>query len=280
MSYAGQVEVGSGVTSPVASTLYGICNTAAATAAKVVTLSDYDELITGTTVHVKFTYSNTAASPTMQVGSTAAKPIYQYATTTPGTTEATSWKANSVVSFTYDGTAWRMNDYGANAAIIAQVEGKVTTEATTRASEDTGIRNVIAPAYSSSSTYRKNQMVMYNKNVYVANQDITTAEAWTSGHWTQTTVAAQREYKLTFTNVSVAANSFVSNATYAAYPWRASVALTAVKSTMIPEVVFNLAAATSGNFAPIAECYNGGVYIYAAQKPTAATTLATVICWG
>ena len=280
MSYAGQVEVGSGVTSPVASTLYGICNTAAATAAKVVALPDYDELITGTTVHVKFTYSNTAASPTLQVGSTAAKPIYQYGTTATGTTEATSWKANSVVSFTYDGTAWRMNDSGANAAIITQVEGKVTTEATTRASEDTGIRNVIAPAYSSSSTYRKNQMVMYNKNVYVANQDITTAEAWTAGHWTQTTVAAQREYKLVFTNQSVAASSFASDATYAAYPWRAAVALTAVKSSMVPEVVFGLTEAISGNYAPVCEAYNGGVYIYAAQKPTAATSIKTIVCWG
>lgn len=280
MSYAGQVETGGGSLSPVASTLYGVCNTAAATAAKIVDLAAYDELITGTTVHVKFTYGNTAASPTLQVGSTTAKSIYQYGTTAPGTTAATSWAANSVVSFTYDGTAWRMNDSGANDAIISQVEGKVTTEAGTRSSEDTGIRNAIAPAYSSSATYRKNQLVMYNKGLYRANQDITTAEAWNSSHWTATTVSAEREYKLVFTGVSVANSAFSSVGTYASYPWRAAVPLTAVKSTMVPEVVFNLDAATSGNFAPIAECYDGGVYIYAAQQPTGTTTISTIICWG
>lgn len=112
MSFAGQVETSGGTLSPVASTLYGICNTAAATAAKVVTLPDYDELIVGTTVHVKFTNGNTAANPTLAVGSTAAQPIYIYGTFAPGFTTASTWAANSMLSLTYDGTAWRMNDVG------------------------------------------------------------------------------------------------------------------------------------------------------------------------
>lgn len=186
MSYAGQVEVGSGVTSPVASTLYGICNTAAATAAKVVTLPDYDELVVGTTVHVKFTYSNTAASPTLQVGSTAAKPIYQYGTTAAGTTEATSWKANSVVSFTYDGTAWRMNDSGANAAMIAYTDSKVATEATAR---ENSIVKKIAPAFSTSATYASGALCIYNEKLYRCKTAITTAGAWDSSKWTEITVA-------------------------------------------------------------------------------------------
>lgn len=186
MSYAGQVEVSSGVTSPVASTLYGICNTAAATAEKVVALPDYDELITGTTVHVKFTNGNTAANATMAVGSTAAKPIYQYGTTAPGITEATSWRANSVVSFTYDGTAWRMNDSGANAAIIAYTDSKVATEATAR---ESSIIKKIAPAYSSSSTYTSGDLCIYNENLYRCNTTISVAEAWTAAHWTAITIA-------------------------------------------------------------------------------------------
>lgn len=94
-----------------AGALYGTCDTAAGTAAKVVTCADFDSLETGITIHVKFTYSNTAANATMNVNSTGAKNLCSYGTTRVGTTEATSWKAGAVVSFTYDGTSWVMNDY-------------------------------------------------------------------------------------------------------------------------------------------------------------------------
>ena len=91
--------------------LYGTCSTAAATAAKVVTMADFDSLETGVTIHVKFTYSNTASNATLNVNSTGAKNLCCYGTTRVGTTEKTSWKAGAVVSFTYDGTSWVMNDY-------------------------------------------------------------------------------------------------------------------------------------------------------------------------
>jgi len=126
-SFAGQVETTGGAVSPIGSTLYGICTTAAATAAKIVTLENFDTLTIGVTIHVKFTYSNTAASPTLNVNgveddnNNANIPIYQYGTTAPGNTAATSWAANSMVSLTYDGTAWRINDVGANDALINSV---------------------------------------------------------------------------------------------------------------------------------------------------------------
>ena len=100
----------------IASTFYGTCSTAAGTAQKAVTISDSctfndNYLITGVTVHVKFTYSNTNATPTLKVGSATAKQIMAYGTTKSGTTETTSWYAGAVVSFTYDGTYWVQNDY-------------------------------------------------------------------------------------------------------------------------------------------------------------------------
>lgn len=85
--------------------------------------------------------------------------------------------------------------------------------------------------------------------------------------------------KLQFTNTSVAKTAFVSNTTYADFPYRAAVALTGVISSMIPDVVLALNDASSGNFAPVAECYNGGVYIYAASPPDAAITIPTILCW-
>lgn len=110
MSYVGKVVAG-GSTHLVGSTLYGTCGTAAGTAAKVVTLSDFDKLDTGVTIHVKFTYSNTVASPSLNVNSTGAKAIMRYGTTRPSTSAATSWNAGAVISFTYDGSYWQMNDF-------------------------------------------------------------------------------------------------------------------------------------------------------------------------
>lgn len=85
--------------------------------------------------------------------------------------------------------------------------------------------------------------------------------------------------KVQFLNTTIATASFVSNSTYQDYPYRAAVGLTGVLASMIPEVIFSLTDATSGNFAPVAECYNGGIYLYAASVPDATITIPTILCW-
>lgn len=85
--------------------------------------------------------------------------------------------------------------------------------------------------------------------------------------------------KLPFYNTVIPASSFTADATYEEYPFRASVALSGVISSMIPQVTFALTDAVSGNFAPVAACYNGGVYIYAAEVPEADVTVPTILCW-
>lgn len=85
--------------------------------------------------------------------------------------------------------------------------------------------------------------------------------------------------KLQFNNTSVPASAFVSDTTYEDFPYRASVALSGVTSTMIPEVVLALSDAVSGNFAPVAESFNGGVYLYAADVPDAGITIPTILAW-
>lgn len=42
--------------------------------------------------------------------------------------------------------------------------------------------------YSSTSTYSIGELVIYNNKLYKANQDITTAEAFNSSHWTEVTL--------------------------------------------------------------------------------------------
>lgn len=86
-------------------------------------------------------------------------------------------------------------------------------------------------------------------------------------------------YRLKFANVNVAPAYFIDEGVYDEYPYRASVALSGVTANMIPDVVFSVAALAENDFAPVAECYNGGVYIYAADKPAETISLATVVCW-
>lgn len=90
--------------------VYATCSTAAATAAKVATITSgtLNSLNAGDQVIVKFTYANGKASPTLKVGSTDAKSIMRYGTTAPSTSAATSWNAGSCVWFVYDGTYWQM----------------------------------------------------------------------------------------------------------------------------------------------------------------------------
>ena len=89
--------------------------------------------------------------------------------------------------------------------------------------------------------------------------------------------AGYAEVKI-FSGVSVAASAWVSDSTYAAYPYAASIACPGVTASHVPEVVFGAAEAASGNFAPVALSGSGTVKIYAATKPTAAITVQSITC--
>ena len=89
--------------------------------------------------------------------------------------------------------------------------------------------------------------------------------------------AGYAEVKI-FSGVSVAASAWVSDSTYAAYPYAASIACPGVTASHVPEVVFGATEATSGNFAPAALSGSGTVKIYAATKPTAAITVQSITC--
>lgn len=117
---------------------YGVCGTAAGTAAKTATVdSENFVLETGVTVIVKFTNSNSASSPTLNVNSTGAIPIKRYGTTAVSTgTTTTGWIAGAVQMFTYDGTNW-IRDYWNNTtytnAGLGQGYGTCSTAAATKA---------------------------------------------------------------------------------------------------------------------------------------------------
>ena len=83
--------------------LYATCDTAAGTAAKVASLAAGTlSLKAGATVAVKFTYANTASSPTLNIAGTGAKAMY-----IQGFRDV-YWTDGATVTFTYDGTNWRV----------------------------------------------------------------------------------------------------------------------------------------------------------------------------
>ena len=83
--------------------LYATCDTAAGTAAKVASLAAGTlSLKAGATVAVKFTYANTASSPTLNIAGTGAKAMY-----IQGVRDV-YWTDGATVTFTYDGTNWRV----------------------------------------------------------------------------------------------------------------------------------------------------------------------------
>lgn len=107
MSYAGKININS-TDYPIASTLYKTCTTAADVTPKIVPFAEFDTLLEGVMIAVKFENTNTAVNPQLQVGSTTAKIIYTDGINPVGDTPSTSWPANSVVLFVYDGSVWRM----------------------------------------------------------------------------------------------------------------------------------------------------------------------------
>lgn len=86
---------------------YGTCSTSSATAAKVVNVEGAFVLEVGAAVDVRFTYTNTASAPTINVNGTGAKAIKKYGSTAPNTNQ---WYANSIVRFIYNGSYWIMQN--------------------------------------------------------------------------------------------------------------------------------------------------------------------------
>lgn len=99
---------------------YGTSSSSASTTSKTATTTNGDfNLHTGSVVRVKFTYTNTATTPTLNVDSTGAHAIKAYNTTKPDV----YWKAGDVVEFTYDGSNFIM---GATEGQISELNASLT----------------------------------------------------------------------------------------------------------------------------------------------------------
>ncbi len=74
---------------------------------------------------------------------------------------------------------------------------------------------------------------------------------------------------------NVAASTWAADTTYVDYGYRCAVASAAISATDFVDVVFGVTEATSGDYAPVCEAYDGGVYLY--SKVNTAITVPTLM---
>lgn len=128
---------------------YGICTTAAATAAKVVTVgADQDfKLTVGALVMVKFTISNSASSVTLNVNSTGAKSIYYNNAVYTGTSTTVCGYANAHFIYMYDGTNWVWVGHGSDSnttySAMSVAEGQTATATSARSMRSDYLKQII-----------------------------------------------------------------------------------------------------------------------------------------
>lgn len=137
-SYIGQITIGE-TSYPIANTLYGTCSTENSEKTKTVTLENFDTLITGVLVFVKFTnYSDSGVSNDpvkLKVGTTSAKQIrirgvdpWNYLS---GGNNL--WNYGEIVGFIYDGTYWQVVSKDTVYTSMSSAEALEGTSGTSRA---------------------------------------------------------------------------------------------------------------------------------------------------
>ena len=103
-----------------------------------------------------------------------------------GATGATGATGNGIQSVYKTGTSGLVDTY-----TILFTNGNTTTFEVTNGQNGSLASTVLAPTYSSSAKYAVGDYVYYSGNLYRCTTAITTAEAWTAGHWTQVALAPE-----------------------------------------------------------------------------------------
>lgn len=126
---------------------YGLCTSAADTAAKVVTVGAEQDfkLTVGALLMVKFTKSNTASNVTLNVNGTGAKGIYYNNAVFTGNSDSVCGYANANFIYMYGGSNWIWVGRGANTTYSAMsvAEGKTATATNSRTMRADYLKQII-----------------------------------------------------------------------------------------------------------------------------------------
>lgn len=155
----------------------GECDTAAATAAKVITVDDPRFALTkGVEIYVKFTNSNSASDVTLNVNGTGALPIWYGASAYTGSSTTVCGYAERYIKYVYDGTYWvwagHSTDLNTTYTNMSQTEANTGTATTARTISakvlETKIENVLSSYFqyeSASYTYSLAAGAVYSGTV-------------------------------------------------------------------------------------------------------------------
>lgn len=248
---------------------YGVCGTAAATAAKVVTIDNFS-LETGVKIAVKFTYANTAGTPTLNVNSTGAKNIVAYGTTSAG---ANKWQAGAVVEMTYDGTSWVM-DAGTLATTTYYGMTKLNSATNSTSTSEAATPSAVKSAYDLANTA--------NTAATNAASAASTAQTTANSANTAATNAATAA-----SNAQTTANSKASTTLYSATigtswtgsaaPYTQTITVSGMLATDTPIVDVNLSSTAYADKDAVVEAYAkvyrittaaNSITVYADEKTT------------
>ena len=138
---------------------YAVCSTAAGTAAKTATVTGFSTLAAGKTVVVKFSNTNTAANPTLNISGTGAKAI-----TFQGSAISAGYlRAGGIYQFIYDGSHWEAEvgfqlaeDYAESARSAKEAAAASATSASSSASAAQTAKTQAETARTNAQTYATN----------------------------------------------------------------------------------------------------------------------------
>lgn len=143
---------------------YGTSSTAASTTAKAVVCEDFT-LSAGVTIAVKFTNTNTASAPTLNVNETGAIAI-KTRTGATASSLAGLWQAGSIVLFTYDGTNWILDNATTGSGVLVVSKSGVSSLPTNIDHEEITARHVVLNAILSNPSAQTEDWTVTTYNGY------------------------------------------------------------------------------------------------------------------
>ena len=148
---------------------YGVCSTAAGTAAKTVSVPGTFSLVTGARVIVKITNANTASNPTLNVNNTGAREMYFK----NGANNFNLAGNNATLEFIYNGTQYEFVGGGLDVRVRHNLKNTTkfhitgTESSSTVTGEDdfdTGIYATTTAGQLNATTYKLNEAVTFTYN--------------------------------------------------------------------------------------------------------------------
>ena len=83
---------------------------------------------------------------------------------------------------------------------------------------------------------------------------------------------------LTFSNITLETTSWIEDTTYEEFEYKADIPCEGETAEFFSDVVFGVAEAISGNYAPISLTGDGTVTIYAVEQPESTIVIPSIIC--